>query len=250
MSSPRSTIEALCIECRYEDCGTGARYDPQGEWHPSVGYPSPGSGWNLAPGPELPDPYPSPVMHSRRPLPLTFIAPSPVRLLAEFAREHSWEVRTQYSQGNVPHGVTGHPGPLRDLIGLRFGEHPITPRQAYAIYSRTASGGTWTWSSVMIWGPDLPPFGGCGVTELKAYLMMPDASTEALKTWVEDIRTIRSNGVDLTKRRQAARKELFRMLDAGESLAQIREHVSALYTPEEVQKIIAGRKTVLREGFR
>lgn len=200
--------------------------------------------------PPTEDPYPAPVTHSRGPLPLTFPIPKPAALLAELAREHSWEVRMQYSQGNVPHSTTGAPGALRDLIGLRFGAHPITPRQAYAVYSRPAAGGTWAWSSVMIWGPDLPPFGGCGVTELKAYLMMPDASTEAIRTWVEDVRSIRGNAAALTKRRTEARREIFRLLDSGEKITRICAQVSALYTPGEVQKIIAGRRTVLREGLR
>lgn len=117
------------------------------------------------------EPFPAPRRTSRDdPTTWHLLYPAPVLKLAEFAREHSWEVRTQYSQGHMPHATTGRPGPLRDLIALRFGAHPMTDRQAYAVYSRPAGGGTWTWGGVMIWGPDLPPYGGCGITELREYL--------------------------------------------------------------------------------
>lgn len=136
------------------------------------------------------EPFPLPVRTSRDADWMDIQAPAPVLALAEFARRHSWEVRTQYSRGSFPHAVTGRPGALKDGIGLRFGAHPMTRRQAYAVYTRTVKPqGAWTWTSVMIWGPDLPPFGGCGITELKTYLQAPD---EVDLEWIADIRAVRA----------------------------------------------------------
>lgn len=136
----------------------------------------------------LREPFPAPALPFRQSRALTFPIPSAVLALAGYAREQSWEVRTQYSQGNVPHGTTGKPSVLKDVIGLRFGAHPMTDRQAYAVYSRNASGAAWTWSSVMIWGPDLPPYGGCGITDLKEFLREPDRPAPNMLAWVGVIR--------------------------------------------------------------
>lgn len=153
----------------------------------------------------LREPFPAPALPSRQSRALTFPTPSAVLALAEYAREQSWEVRTQYSQGHVPHGTTGKPSALKDMIALRFGRHPMTDRQAYAVYSRNASGGTWTWTSVMIWGPDLPPYGGCGITEIKAYLTLcADTDSVAMGMWVRDLKEIRRNAEVLRKARAKA----------------------------------------------
>lgn len=138
------------------------------------------------------EPFPPPNIISRIEDSWPLIAPRPVMTLAEFAREHSWEVRMQYSQGNMPHATTGRPGALKDLIALRFGAHPMTDRQAYAVYSRSVPSGTWTWSSVMIWGPDLPPYGGCGITELRWYLDHADLGEWFLRKWVGAVRAERA----------------------------------------------------------
>ncbi len=145
------------------------------------------------------EPFPEPRSTSRVPLRDRIQAPMPVLKLAGFAREHSWEVRTQYSRGCMPHVTTGRPGALKELIGLRFGAHPMTDRQAYAVYSRPAmAGAVWTWSSVMIWGPDLPPFSGCGIIELKAYLMMcAETDGVPMNRWVRDLKSIAENAAKL-----------------------------------------------------
>jgi hypothetical protein len=132
--------------------------------------------------------FPLPIVSSRNPTLFGEPLPDPVLKLSEFAREHSWEVRAQYSQGHQPHAKTGRPGALKDVIGLRFGAHPLTDRQAYAIYMRNASGGTWAWDSVVIWGPDLPPFGGCGITDLKEFLREPGRPAPNMLAWVAVIR--------------------------------------------------------------
>lgn len=134
------------------------------------------------------EPFPAPQRTSRELPGFGTVIPAPVLKLAEFAREHSWEVRTQYSQGHMPHATTGRPGALKDLIALRFGAHPMTDRQAYAVYSKPYAHGTWTWGSVMIWGPDLPPYGGCGIADLRQYLSRPDWASAFLLGWVAAIK--------------------------------------------------------------
>jgi hypothetical protein len=151
------------------------------------------------------EPFPLPVTTSRQ-IVARVTWPAPVLKLAEFAREHSWEVRTQCSQGHMPHAITGRPGALKDLIALRFGAHPMTDRQAYAVYSRNASGGTWAWSSFMVWGPDLMPSKIFDLAALKAYLMMaPDSRADALGCWARDLRSIEENRKALARRTAAAR---------------------------------------------
>lgn len=195
--------------------------------------------------------FPMPVVSSRESRMPEFPMPTPVLSLAELAREHSWDVITQYSRGQLPHATTGKPGVLKDLLTLRFGGHPMTDRQAYAIYSRAARGGDWTWSSVMIWGPDLPPFAGCSVTDLKAYLIMcASSSTEGLARWVNDLKAIAENGQLLAKRREAVRRQVFAALGAGETWDEILKIAWPIFTEPEVEKFVAARKNTDREGMR
>lgn len=195
--------------------------------------------------------FPAPQVSSREETPVTPIFPKPALALAELARENSWEVKVQYARGNMPHATTGQPGVLKDLVAVRCGDHPMTDRRAYAVYSRPASGGTWTWSSVMVWGPKLPPFAGCGITELKAYLMMPDSSDEGIASWVQDLKSIAQNGEILRKHRDIARKHVLEMSDAGFPFGEICEAVEHMFTAEDVEKIIKGRKAGEgREGMR
>jgi hypothetical protein len=148
------------------------------------------------------EPYPAPVVSSRQES--AFLAPAPVLKLAEFAREAGWDVRTQYAQGYPPHGSTGRPGALRDSIAVIFGNHPLTDRQAYACYEKTASGSAWSWSGIMIRGSDLPPFSGCGVEELKHFLATPGMFAHDLRGWVAQIARRRAAQAAAAKARPKA----------------------------------------------
>lgn len=194
--------------------------------------------------------FPMPIVSSRSAQALTFPMPASVMKLAQLAREHSWEVITQYSQGRMPHTITGKPGALKDAIGVRFGQHPMTDRRAWAVYSRTASGGVWVWSSVCIYGPRLSPYMGCNVTELQAYLMMPDSSDEAILTYVEDLKYIKANAEELAKRRAQARSRVQKDFLAQVPTRLIVEAVAGTLTREEVLKIMDATKSKDREGFR
>lgn len=145
------------------------------------------------------EPYPAPVTTSREVS--AFPMPQPVMSLAEFAREAGWDVRVQYAQGYPPHGSTGRPGALKDSIAIIFGGHPITDRQAYACYEKTASGSAWTWNGISIRGSDVTPYGGCGITELKEFLSTPERTASAVAAWVRGIKAVRAQQAAAVKAR-------------------------------------------------
>jgi len=215
---------ARCIEDArdFAGCGDRSPFDAVGEWHPTVRY---GTYAVDQPIPE-PTPYPSPeYVGTVVEYPNLFgtaesRTPAPVLSLAGYAFEYGWKVHLQYSRGYFPHGTTGKPTAVRHVIGLRFGDHPDTTRQAYAVYSASVSSGAWSWTSIQIWGPDLPPYGGCGMSELKAYLHEVGArsNTEAMLSWVADLRTVAANSEALRKYLAAQRK--------GDSFTKPREGAS------------------------
>lgn len=111
--------------------------------------------------------------------------PAPVRALAEMAREAGWVAEVRYARGTGVHGSTGRPTSLRHSFALRFGGHPLSRCEARAVYVRAAAGsGGWTWGSVWVWGPTVPFFGWCGVTELKTWLRL-GGSVEP--EWYQDV---------------------------------------------------------------
>lgn len=127
--------------------------------------------WEMATAGSLVVTHPAPRRTSREPWPAALAAPEPVLKLAERAREWGWDVATQYAQGHGTHSATGRPTALAHSIGVLFSQHPLTKRQAYAVYRRPVSGSSgWTWSSVWLYGPDLPPFGQCSAMELREWL--------------------------------------------------------------------------------
>jgi hypothetical protein len=114
-------------------------------------------------------------------MPLDAPMPESVMKLAEFAREAGWEVRVQYARGNGIHGSTGKPTGLVHSLAVRMGNHPMTDAQAVAVY---VSGSSWTWKSIWVSGPELPPFGAAGLTELKEWL---DAAGDVPPGWYSTI---------------------------------------------------------------
>jgi hypothetical protein len=179
--------------------------------------------------------------------------PAPALKLAEYAREQSWEVRAQYTCGSFPHGTTGRPGAEQHVISLRFGGHLMTDRQAYAIYSRAVAGGTWTWRSVAVWGPDLPPYLGLDVTGLRAFILTPgDADTFIVQ------RRVALAAADAAKKveadtRKAIKKEfndavlsaLTGAISPSETIAKLAMQYGR--SAEEVEKIVTKRSGKERE---
>ncbi len=212
------------------------------------------------------EPFPAPIFTSRDDDQQPEILPAPVLKLAEFAREAGWEVRIRASQGCLPHSTTGRPGALKDLIGVRFGAHPMTDRQAYAIYAKAAKNGTWAWSSVMLWGPDLPAYGAGGLEHLNRFLFDPTMSTEELSALVDEVRDLRIEQEASRKARDAFRKEAQRvargfvgveaaqgwpgaLLAAWEASERLIRAGRGMYDVEDIVKIIQKRKTNSKEGF-
>lgn len=113
--------------------------------------------------------HPAPERTSRQRWPDDFPAPGPVLKLAEQARGWGWKVIMTYSRGHGQHGTTGKPTALVHLIALKFGLHPRTDDQAYAIYRKPVKGGSWGWSSVYASGPKLPPV-ALSFTDLREWL--------------------------------------------------------------------------------
>jgi hypothetical protein len=106
--------------------------------------------------------------------------PAAVTSLADVAYRWGWSIKIMYSRGFGPKKWRGS-WQEEELFSVRFGGHVDTGRQAYAVYRTIAGRATWMWRSVWVWGPDLPPFGMFGVTELRDYLeMAPTLSTEEL----------------------------------------------------------------------
>lgn len=119
--------------------------------------------------------------------------PKPCADLIAFARVHGWtDVRVRYTRGDPAHSTTGKPTALSHLIAVRFGGNG--PNSAVAVYVKAVTGGTWTWKSVWVWGPELLPFGESGVTELKEWLskdgkVWPDWYAEIVRRKVDaDVR--------------------------------------------------------------
>lgn len=126
--------------------------------------------------------HPAPAVTSRQPEPEGARYPSAVLKLAERAREAGWQVLQQYARGNGVHGGHGRATAVRDSYALRFGGHPLTHRQAYAVYHGAA------WKSIALRGPDLPPFTGASVTDLAEFLEHPLWTQGELVAWVQAIR--------------------------------------------------------------
>jgi hypothetical protein len=129
------------------------------------------------------DVHPEPLVISRDAWPAGVLVPSAVLKLEQAAREASWDVEHTYARG---FGVKKYRGAWQEeeSIAVRFGRHPLTSRQAVAVYRTIAGRGAWAWKGIWLWGPDLPPFGHAGATELLVWLnaggQMPSAWYAAL----------------------------------------------------------------------
>ncbi len=211
--------------------------------------------------------YPAPRRTSRDGIPLPQELPSAVIKLAQFAQEQRWGVIAQSSMGSVPHARTGRPGGLKRLAALRFGNHP-SGRRAYAVYEASATREDWKPRSIMIWGPDLPPYAHVGSNGLKVYLAdQANRSVQELKAWVAEIEKQRQASEAHQKRRMAVRRQIVKtandgMLEAGRAQdrqefarldRQWREKVADLqdgvFTSEEVAAILERRRGTYREAL-
>lgn len=197
-------------------------------------------------------------------------APSAAEKLSSFAAEAGWGVRGQSSMGNTPHGRTGRPTALKELYALRFGAHPRTDRRAYVVYETPAGRSLWKPRSIMIWGPDLPPYAHCGMEELKLYLTeAPAAPKSGLSLWVRILESDRRQSEAFKKRRDTVRKQIRKVADEGRFLAaqqedraewfkidsewrsKVKDLQDGVFTSDEVEAIIdpARKRSAGREGL-
>jgi hypothetical protein len=156
-------------------------------------------------------PFPAPEVTSRDPWPKGWVMPAAALSLASDARGWGWQAVTQYARGQMPHAITGRPGTPAHTVAVRLGGHARTDRQAYAVYRSPVSRPAWTWSSVQIWGPDLPPFGQCGVTELREWLSL---AGDVPRLWFSGI-ALRREEQALRARQSAAARPKKSTREAG-----------------------------------
>lgn len=149
-----------------------------------------------------PEDHPQPQWTSRHPWPSDVAVPSAVQKLAEKAREWGWDVRLGYARG---YGVKKYRGEwqLEENISVNFGRHPLTQREAVAVYRTIAGRGSWSWVSVWVWGPDLPAFGAAGMTELQEWL---EVGGQVSTSWYGSISARRAAAEVQRKEREKAKR--------------------------------------------
>lgn len=152
---------AKCIECGR--AGQGVTWEASvkvGDWHPTVGYPSPGHG-PLAPEQAEKAPYPAPTVTSSQGL-----APEPptaFRALHGEMRAAGWRILVQYAHGSMPHSTLGTPLATKDSWALRV-QH-ADGRHACAVYRGDA------WGSLFTWGNGETPHQHANVTAFRAAVL-------------------------------------------------------------------------------
>jgi hypothetical protein len=134
---------------------------------------------------ELDPVRPAPEVSSRDPWPQTIEIPSAVVKLEQDARKAGWQVDLAYSRGFGTYRSKAWQ--REEMISVRCHGHPDSLRRAFAVYRRTSGkvAGAWSWQQIYLWGPDLPWFGLCNVTELRDFL---DQGGRVPKTWLADVR--------------------------------------------------------------
>jgi hypothetical protein len=169
--------------------------------------------------------------------------PAPLRSLERAAEVAGWRTHMVWSRGWEPKGAHV------EVITVRFA-HPRTRRGAFASYRALVrpegAAMTWAWDCVYVWGPDLPPFGGCGVTELKHYLAHQAGWDEVeLDEWVTGVRGGRQDAAEAKKQRDADRKWIKDKHRDGAALTDLACSETARrqgWTVEDLTKITAPPK--------
>lgn len=152
--------------------------------------------------------HPAPQWTSIQAMPDDVDIPGPVVKLAEYVRDLGWDTRIQYARGNGIHGITGKPTILKHSFALKVGNHDRSERYAVAVYEVPVKGGTASWGSIWIWGPDLPWFGQCGILDLKQFLSdVAFDSVPALNLWMDMVRARVERQAREVKERAAQRRK-------------------------------------------
>jgi len=123
-------------------------------------------------------------------------APSAFMKNAERSRAAGWRVKVQRSRGCPPNSATGAPTAVRDLYALIV-RSPDGTASAYAVHDGRA------WSSVMLWGSELPWFPLASISDLLEYVAgggrMPDS-------WYDGIRNRDADQEERKRERAACNK--------------------------------------------
>lgn len=199
MTSPRSTIVALCIECRYDVTGAHTNYDPTGKWHPNVGYPSPGLDPRTAEAIEranlaIERLHPAPVQTSAAGA-IPIAAPAPVQALKAFAETFGWQTWLTYARGHGIHGSTGKPTSEVHSLALRL---KFPGARACAVYVSPVAKTAWSWKSLWVWGP-ATMFLPVGMADFKTFV---HAGGKTGPMWVDHVKACHEES-----ERQAAAKK-------------------------------------------
>lgn len=116
----------------------------------------------------MPPPHPAPEVTSRHPWPDGFEIPAAVRWLRRDAEECGWYVRLQYARGMAVHVKSGKPTSLVQSVAMRFAR--FDGRGAVAVYQSPVARRSWTWVMVHVFSPDVQPFAGMNISDLREYL--------------------------------------------------------------------------------
>lgn len=165
--------------------------------------------------------------------------PAPVLALGDLARGLEWRVWWSHAVGTGVHGATGRPlAGTQERYGLAFGSQGL---RAVAVYVR--AGGSWSWSSMWVWGSQLPHWGVPSLADLKAWLGGVDAE------WYAGVREREANAELARIERDVALKSLKSMHEReGMSVDEICTTLGLEVEREEVQKAVEKRRGAAREG--
>lgn len=155
--------------------------------------------------------HPSPEHTTEMPFPEDFKIPDPVLKLKAAAIGSGWSVAITYARGHGTHATHGRPTALARSLAVRIAGHESSARRAVAVYVKPASGGTWTWKTIYVWGPDLSPL-KLGREILDTFLLDPQGSEEKLRKWAgERAEAVEAKKVaDKAKRKDGTAKRTVR----------------------------------------
>lgn len=193
LAVPERAAVAMCGTCRWASVGGGEGGSARAaevKLGPVVGYPR----GEYVPAVVERVLHPAPQVSSRDEVVARCSTPAPVLDLGAGAVLAGWEVRTQYARGNGLHSRLGTPLGVVDSWAVRL---QLGSKHAVVVYEKGTSGG---WKSVWIFGPELPWFGGAGITELKEYV---EQRGEVCAGWFADIVQRRADADERAKIRKA-----------------------------------------------
>lgn len=222
-----------CITLRSEELGVGRGV--QGYTTPVNYLRAPGRREVPAPA----DEHPAPVLVEPWRVEPYDGTPGAVTGLAVLARALGWRVWCSHAVGTGVHGGTGRPlAGTQERYGLAFAGQGL---RAVAVYVRAA--GTWSWSSMWVWGSELPHWGVPSLADLKEWLGGVDDG------WYGRVREREAIAELARIERDVALKSLKSMHEReGMSVDEICTALGLELEREEVRKAVEKRRGAVKEG--